>query len=94
MDDREEEMWFDAFPCIIFDFFSGILFLFLSLDDPHALPLSWDGQLAHYLYYLSPIPLPSLALDFLLDLHRLLNSTKLEKRNDSSVKCLLKLESL
>ena len=56
MDDREEEMWFDAFPCIIFDFFSGILFLFLSLDDPHALPLSWDGQLAHYLHYLSPTP--------------------------------------
>ena len=52
MDDGEEEMGFDAFPCIIstgffFDFFSGLVPIFHM--HMHCLCL----RMAHYLHYLS-----------------------------------------
>ena len=84
MDDGEEEMGFDAFPCIIstgffFDFFSGLVPIFHM--HMHCLCLRMAHQECR----------ESLALDFLLDFQRSLNFTKLEKRNASPVKCLLKL---
>ena len=84
MDDGEEEMGFDAFPCIIstgffFDFFSGLVPIFHM--HIHCLCLRMAHQECR----------ESLALDFLLDFQRSLNFTKLEKRNASPVKCLLKL---
>ena len=65
-----------------------VWFLF-SLDEPHALSLSWDGPRIQRNWHYLTISVTRLGL--LPGSSQFHNSIKLEERNASSSKCLLKL---
>ena len=75
-----------VFSFISFQF--QVWFLF-SLDEPHALSLSWDGPRIQRNWHYLTISVTRLGL--LPGSSQFHNSIKLEERNASSSKCLLKL---
>ena len=95
MDDGEEEMGFGAFPCIIstgffFDFFSGLVPIFLGWATCTVFVLGWpkNTEKLTLSYYLT---ISVTRLGLLPGSSQFHNSIKLEERNASSSKCLLKL---